>query len=87
MYNHIDVGQVPEFESQHVTAKLAIMYERTLEYLDLQLFAKRDRLCATNPQNPKTIAKQALVCKLALNDFVIQRWSDHNLANIKFLSA
>ncbi len=32
MYNHMDAGQVLEFELHNVTARLAMMYERTLEY-------------------------------------------------------
>lgn len=49
MYNHIDTGQIPEFELQNVIARLAMMYKRILEYLKLQLSAKCDRLRATNP--------------------------------------
>lgn len=35
MYNHMDAGQVPEFELHNVTAKQAIMYEKPLEYSKL----------------------------------------------------
>ncbi len=87
MYNHMDTGQVPEFELYDVTARLAMMYERTLEYSELQLSAKRDRLRATNPRNLRIMAKQALACEAALDGFAIQRWPDHNLADIKFPSA
>ena len=62
----MDTGQVPEFELHDVTVKLAIMYEKILEYLKLQLSAKCDHLRVTNPQNPRTMAKQILVCKAAL---------------------
>ena len=34
MYNHMVVGQVPEFELHGVTAKLAMMYEKMLKYLE-----------------------------------------------------
>ena len=30
MYNHTDAGQVPNFELYDMTARLAMMYERTL---------------------------------------------------------
>ncbi len=69
-----------------MTAKLAMMYERTLEYSKRQLSAERNRLCTTNPQNPKTMAEKALACEEALNGFAKQRWPDHGLADIKFLS-
>lgn len=71
IYNHIDVSQVPEFELYDMTAKLTMMYKETLEYLELQLSAERDHLYATNPQNPKTIAKQVLACSAALDDLAI----------------
>ena len=87
MYNHMVAGQVPEFELYGVTAKLAMMYERTLEYSELQLSAERDRLRVINPRNPKTMAKQALACTAALDGFAIQRWPNDSLANIKFPSA
>ncbi|WP_375449210.1 C-terminal helicase domain-containing protein [uncultured Nostoc sp.] len=86
MYNHTDAGQVPDFELHDVTARLAMMYKRTLEYSKLQISAERNRLRATNPRNPRTIAKQALACEKALDSFARQRWPDHSLADIKFLS-
>ena len=52
----MDAGQVPDFELDDMTARLAMMYERTLEYSELQISAKRNCLRATNPQNPRTIA-------------------------------
>ena len=86
MYNHTDAGQVPDFELHDVTARLAMMYERTLEYSELQISAKRNRLHTTNPQNSKTIAKQAPAYEEALDSFARQRWPDHSLADIKFPS-
>ncbi len=87
IYNHIDAGQEPEFELHNVTARLAMMYEMTLEYSELQLSAEYNCLRATNPRIPKTMAKQALICETALNGFAIQKLLDHNLVNIKFPSA
>ena len=84
MYNHTDAGQVPDFDLHNVTTRLAMMYERTLEYSNLQISAERNRLRATNPRNPRTIAEQALACEKALDSFARQRWPDHSLANIKF---
>ena len=66
MYNHIDAGQVPDFELHDMTTRLAMMYERTLEYLELQISAERNCLRATNPRNPRTIAKQTLAYEKAL---------------------
>ncbi len=87
MYNYMDAGQVTEFELHDVTTRLAMIYERILEYSKLQLSAKHDRLRETNPRNPKTMAEQALACEAALDGFAIQRWPDYNLVDIKFLSA
>lgn len=42
-------------------ARLAMIYERILKYLEFQLFADYDRLYTTNLLNPKIIAKQVLV--------------------------
>lgn len=87
MYNHVDTGQVPEFELHDVTARQAIMYEKTLEYSKLQLSAKCARLRITTPQNLKTTAEQVLAYEKALNGFASQKWSDHSLADVKFPSA
>ncbi len=73
MYNHIDAGQVPQFELYNVTARLAMMYEKALEYSELQFFAKLDRLHVTNLRNLRTMAKQAIACEAALDSFIIQR--------------
>lgn len=86
MYNHMDAGQVPDFELHDVMTRLTMMYERTLEYSKRQLSAKYDCLRTTNSRNPKTMAKQPLAYKEALNGFARQRWSDHSFAKIKFLS-
>lgn len=48
-----------------------MIYERILEYLKLQLFAKYDHLRITNPRNPRTMAKQVLVYEIALDGFAI----------------
>ena len=86
IYNHTDVGQISDFELHDMIAKLAIMYERTLEYSELQISAECNRLRATNSWNPRTIAEQALAYEEAWDSFARQRWSDHSLADIKFLS-
>lgn len=84
MYNHIDAGQMPDLELHNVTTRLAIMYERTLEYSKYQLSAKRDCLYITNSQNLKTMANQGLAYEEALNGFLRQRWLNYGLVNIKF---
>ncbi len=71
MYSYMDAGQIPEFELHDVTTRLAMIYERTLEYSELQLSAERDRLCTTNSRNPRTMAEQALTYKVTLNGFAI----------------
>lgn len=86
MYNHVDAGQVPDFELHDITAKLAMIYKRILEYSELQLSAERDRLCVINPRNRKTMTKQALACKETLDGFARQRWSDYSLVDTKFPS-
>ena len=67
MYNHTDAGQVPDFELHDMTARLAMMYERTLEYSKLQISTERNYLRATNPQNPRTITEEALTYEEALD--------------------
>ena len=57
MYNHEDAGQVAEFELQNMTTKPAMMYEKILEYSELQLSVERDCLCITTPWNLKTTAE------------------------------
>lgn len=71
MYNHMDAGQIHEFELYNVTAKQGMMYERIFEYSELQLSAKRDLLYTINSRNPKRIAKQAFVYKVVLDGFTI----------------
>lgn len=73
MYNYIDAGQVSEFELYNVTTKYTMIYKKVLEYSELQLFAKYNRLCITIPQNLKTIAKQAFAYEKALNGFASQK--------------
>lgn len=63
------------------------MYEKTLKYSELELSVERNRLYVTNLQNPRTMVEQAIACKAVLDSFAIQRWPNHNLANIKILSA
>lgn len=46
------------------------MYEKILEYLKLQFFAKYDRLCITNLRNLKIIVEQVFACEKALNGFI-----------------
>ena len=86
MYNHIDTSQVSDFELHDMTARLAMMYEKTLEYSKLQISAKRNCLRTTNPQNPRIIAEQALAYEEALDSIARQRWPDHSFVDIKFLS-
>lgn len=64
-------AQISEFELQGLTATLAIMYKKTLEYLKLQLSIDCDRLHVINPQNLKVMTKQAVAYKVALNSFTI----------------
>lgn len=64
-------SQLSEFELHHVAAKLAMMYESTIEYSELQLSTKHDCLHVINPRNSKTIAKEVPVYKAALDGFAI----------------
>ena len=73
MYNHIDAGQVPDFELNDMITRLAMMYEKTLEYSEPQISAKHNCLRVTNPQNPRTIAEQTLAYKKALESVARQR--------------
>lgn len=54
-----------------MTAKLAMIYERMFQYLELQLSIEHNTLCVINPQNSKTMVKQVLVCKTAFNGFTL----------------
>lgn len=56
IYNHINAGQISEFNLHGVTVKQAIIYEKMLEYSELELFAKCDYLYTINPPNLKIIA-------------------------------
>lgn len=67
----MNAGQVPEFELYNMTTRLAIIYKKTLEYSELQLSAECDHLHATNSQNPKIMAEQALAYKSTLDSFAI----------------
>ncbi len=47
-----------------------MMYEHTIEYLNLLLSSKRDILLVANPiKNPRIMVEQTLVCETALNNF------------------
>ncbi len=48
IYNHMNGSQVPEFGLHNVITKLVMMYERILEYSELQLSVERDCLRITN---------------------------------------
>lgn len=87
MYYYMVIVQVLKFELYSIIAKLVIMYKRMLEYFKHQLSAEYKQLYAPNPKNWRTIAKQILVSKVALDILIIQKWLDNNLANIKFSSA
>lgn len=56
-------GQVPEFELHSIIAKLSIIFEKILKYSKFQISAEGNYLYIINPQNLKTIAKQAFVYK------------------------
>ena len=86
MYNHMDAGQVTDFELHDMTTRLVMMYERTLQYSELQISAKRNCLQTTNPQNTRTIVEQTLAYEKALESVARQRWPDYSLTNIKFPS-
>ena len=73
MYNHMDTGQVPDFELHDMTTRLAMIYEKTLEYSELQISAECNCLRVTNPQNPRTIAEQTLAYEKALESVARQR--------------
>lgn len=46
-----------------------MIYEKILEYLELQIFVNHDCLCIIKSQNLKTIVEQALAFEVALNSF------------------
>lgn len=75
MFKSVEVGQVPEFNICDMTARMGIMYKSTVEYADLLLSTKRNRLfAATLVRNPRTAAKLTIKCKTALNDFAQRIW-------------
>ena len=69
IYNYTDANKISGFELHDMTAKLAMIYKKILNYSELQHFAKCDHLHATNPQNPKTITKQIFIWEEVLDDF------------------
>ncbi len=72
MYNNIKTRQVSDFEAHDITAKLGIIYARTMEYPNLFFFNECKRLLAVNPRGPQTIVDQTCACKKALNNFALQ---------------
>ena len=48
IYNYTEASQVPDFELYNVSARLAMMYERILEYSKLQISVKHNSLHTTN---------------------------------------
>lgn len=48
IYNCAEASQVPDFETNNVTAKLGMIYVRTTEYSNLLLFSEQQMLLATN---------------------------------------
>ena len=63
MYNYMNVNQIRDFKLYDITIRLAIMYKRILEYLQLQLFVRHDHLHIINLQNLKILTRQVLIYK------------------------
>lgn len=72
MYNNLEVWQISKFDSYNIIAKLGIMYEYTIKYLNFLLSSKCNRLFAANLiKNSKTISKQIFIFEMVLNNFVL----------------
>lgn len=75
-----------EFDGYNIMTRLSMMYKYIIEYSNLLLSSKRDRLLTANPiRNPKTAVEQILVCKTALNKFAQQTCLNNSLADLRFL--
>lgn len=85
IYKKAEVKQVLEFNSYDIIARLGMMYEHMIEYLNLLISSERNRLRIANPtKNPRITVKQTLVCKTILNKFTHWTWPDNGLADLKF---
>lgn len=88
IYNHIEIGQVPNFKAYNITAKLGMMYMYTIEYSDLLFFSECQRLLIKNSiRGSQTTANQIRVCEKALNNFMLRIWPVNGLASLNFLIA
>lgn len=88
MYNRVKAGQVPNFEGYDITAKLGMMYARSIKYYDLLLFSERQGLLVANPtRGLQTTTNQICVCEEALKYFALRTWPDNRLASLNFLIA
>ena len=71
IYKNAEERQMLGFDGYNIMARLSIIYEHTIEYSNLLLSSKRDRLLAVNLiRNSRIMVEQTLVCKTALNNFV-----------------
>lgn len=58
IYNKAEARQLPELDGYNIIARLNMIYECRIEYSNILLFNKRDRLLAANLiKNPKTRVK------------------------------
>ena len=88
MYNHIEAGQVLDFEEYNISAKLDMIYVYTKKYSDLLLFSECQRLFIANPtRGPQTTTNQTHAYEKTLNNFILWTWSDNRLASLNFLIA
>lgn len=49
IYNHKEARQIPVFKTYNVTTRLDIIYVDTMEYSDILLLGKCQRLLTKNP--------------------------------------
>lgn len=85
MYKYGEVGQILVFKAYNVIAKLGIIYAGITKYSDLLLLDKRQSLFARNlAKKPKIAAKQTCVYEEVLKPFILQIWSNNELASLKF---
>lgn len=71
MYKYVEVKQVPEFDNYNIIISLGIIYKYIIEYSNLLLSSKHNRLLAANSiKNPRITTEQILVFKIVLNNYV-----------------
>lgn len=86
IYKNAKAKQVPKYNYYNIMIRLNIMYKLTIEYLNLLLSSKRNKLLVANLiTNPKIMIEQTFICKIAIKNFAQWTWPNDGFADLKFL--